>query len=123
MRKLIIPIALLSFLACGQAYASNERVLILDDYVVLATVNDTEFQEILIDNAPLQYRKDLNLPAKDIVLEVAAQYDLFLMQERDEAEGSVSLSKLFPMSGTEIELGYTSTPRIHAHEQYVGFYC
>jgi len=110
MRKIIIPIIFLSFMACANVHAGNERVLILDDYVVLAATNDAKFQEILIDMAPLQYRKDLNLPAKDIVLGVTAEYDLFLMQDRDEAGGSISLSKLFPRSGTEIEFDYTTAP-------------
>ena len=72
-------------------------------------LHDTEFQEILIDTAFLQYRKDLNLPARDIILDVVTEYDLFLNQDREEVEGSVSLSKLFPMTGTEIEFGYSSS--------------
>jgi len=110
MRKFIIPLIILSCFVGTEVFAKDKRVLILDDYVILAVTNDTTFQEILIDLAPLRYRKDLNLPAKDIVLGVAAEYDLFLMQDRNEAGGSISLSRLFPRSGTEIEFDYTTAP-------------
>lgn len=93
-----------------QAQAAPARVLTLDEYIQLATTHDTEFQAILIDELLLQYRKDLNLPARDIVLEVSAQYDLYLSQDREEPETSISLSKLFPLVGTQLEAAYTTTP-------------
>ena len=109
MRKGLFTIIIMLCTVCARAENVQERVLVLDEYVMKATTNDTEFQEILIDSLPLQYRRDLNLPAKDIVLEVATQYDLFLIQDREEQEGSLSLTKLFPMTGTEIDLGYSTS--------------
>lgn len=94
----------------AHAQPGPERVLSLEEYVRLATHNDTEFQQILIDELLLQYRKDLNLPAKDIVLEASAQYDLFLNQDREEPERSVALSKLFPLTGTELTAEYATRP-------------
>lgn len=93
-----------------QAQNTNEKILTLDEYIQQATKNDTEFEAILIDEMPLQYRKDLNLPARDIVLEIAGEYDYFLSQGRDEPEESVSLSKLFPLSGTELTAEYSTSP-------------
>ena len=90
---------------------TNGRIITIDEFIKLATENDTEFEEILIDELPLQYRKDLNLPARDIVLEVKGQYDLFLsLEDREEPEAAVSLSKLFPYLGTELTAEYKSTP-------------
>ena len=90
---------------------TNGRIITIDEFIKLATENDTEFEEILIDELPLQYRKDLNLPARDIVLEVKGQYDLFLsLEDREEPEAAISLSKLFPYLGTELTAEYKSTP-------------
>ncbi len=90
--------------------SDNGRMITMEEFIKRATENDTEFEEILIDELPLQYRKDLNLPARDIVLEVKGLYDLFLGQSREEPEATVSLSKLFPYSGTELTAEYKSTP-------------
>lgn len=89
---------------------SNKRVLSIEEFVALATQKDTEFEKILIDELSLQYEKDLELPASDIVLEIKGEYDFILDQEREEPEASVSLSKLFPFVGTNVELEYATAP-------------
>ena len=90
---------------------SNEtRKLPLREFIDLSVSNDTEFERILVDELFLQYEKDLKLPAGDLVLEVKGQYDLILGQERKEAEGGVSLAKLFPFAGTTLDAEYTTTP-------------
>ncbi|MFH1359705.1 MAG: TolC family protein [Candidatus Omnitrophota bacterium] len=88
----------------------NEKNLSIQDFITLATKNDTAFEEILIDALKLNYRKDLNLPARDLVLSVKGQYDFFLSQDREDPAVSVSLSKLFPFTGTEVETSYGLTP-------------
>jgi outer membrane protein TolC len=103
--------------AQGSDDASQEpvssRVLTIDEFIQLATERDTEFEAILIDRLPLQYRKDLNLPAGNIVMEVRAQYDLYLTQDkREEPEAAFALSKLFPYTGTELTAEYSSTPSL-----------
>ena len=90
--------------------APNSTILTLQEFIQLATKNDTEFESILIDALPLQYLKDLNLPARDIVLSVKTQYNFIIGQNRDEPEASVSLSKLFPFTGTEISAAYKNKP-------------
>jgi hypothetical protein len=95
--------------AAGQG---DTRRLSIEEFVTLVTANDTVFDEILIDELKLKYRKDLLLPAKDIILAVKAQYDLFLGQKNDEPEVKLSLSKLFPFKGTELSLTYERTPSI-----------
>ena len=65
----------------------------MEEFVKLATEQDTEFEAILIDELPTQYRKDLNLPVRDIILEVKAQYDLFLSLEgKEEPEVQLRIS-------------------------------
>ena len=88
----------------------NEKVLSLEDFVVLATKKDTVFEKILINELYLAYQKDLNLPSRDLVLSVKGQYDFFLNQDRDEIAGSIALSKLFPYTGTSLEAEYTTSP-------------
>ncbi|MBU0634022.1 MAG: hypothetical protein KKA52_03050, partial [Candidatus Omnitrophica bacterium] len=86
------------------------RILGVEEFVKLAAQNDTRFEEILIDELALQYRKDLNLPARDLILSIKAQYDFFLSQDREEPESTVSLEKLFPYFGTSFSASYKSAP-------------
>ena len=88
----------------------NGKVLSLNEFIRLASKNDTAFEEILIDELTLQYSRDIDLPAKDIVLAVKTQYDLYFDQDREEPETSLSLSKLFPMTATTVTAGYKNTP-------------
>ena len=86
------------------------KILPLEEFVTLAVKKDAEFEKILIDELSLQYEKDLNLPANDLVMAVKAQYDFLFNQDREEPGGSVSLSKLFPFAGTDLSVEYTTTP-------------
>ncbi|MCK5014374.1 MAG: TolC family protein [Candidatus Omnitrophica bacterium] len=86
------------------------RSISLKEFIDLAVTNDTEFERILIDELAFQYKKDLVLPAGDLVLEVKARYDLFLNPDKEEPEAAFSLSRLFPYAGTELTAEYTSTP-------------
>lgn len=88
------------------------RVLTLEEFIRLAVQNDTVFETILIDELTLRYEKELELPARDLVLEVKAQHDFMLSQGREAPNITMGLSKLFPMTGTEIEAEYKHTPKI-----------
>jgi len=100
----------------------DETVLTLDRYIALACNNDTVFQEILIDELYLAYYKDLTLPAKDIVLTVKGQYDfVFHPIEGHEKSGIVSLSKLFPYTGTTVYADYTASSLIDDPERKSSF--
>jgi hypothetical protein len=101
-----------AFVVEAAAGQGDARGLSIKEFVELATANDTVFDEILIDELKLRYRRDLVLPAKDIILSVKAQYDLFLGQGREEPEVKLSLSRLFPFRGTELSLTYERTPSI-----------
>ena len=95
---------------------SNNRSLSIEVFITLATNNDTEFEEILIDELSLQYSKDLQLPARDLVLSVKGQYDFFLGQERNEPGATMSLSKLFPYVGTSVSAEYKSIPSFSSED-------
>lgn len=86
------------------------RKISIDEFISLATKNDTVFEQILIDELVLQYRKDLKLPANDIVVAVKGQYDFMLSQNREEPATAVSLSRLFPYTGTTVSAEYEVTP-------------
>jgi len=89
--------------------AQDERTLPLEEFITLAAHNDTKFEQILIDELSLQYQKALNLPAGDLVFAAKGQYDFIFGQDRKEPEGTLSLSKLFPFTGTSIEAQYKTT--------------
>ncbi len=86
------------------------RVLTIKEFIQQATAKDTEFENILIDELVLQYQRDLSLPARDIVFYIKTQYDFILDQEREEPEATMTLSKLFPLTGTTISGEYKTTP-------------
>ena len=68
------------------------------------------FEEILVDQLKLNYRKALNLPAKDFIVSIKGEYNLFLDQDRSGQGYNVSLGKLFPFTGTDIAVSYRNTP-------------
>ncbi|MDP3920400.1 MAG: TolC family protein [Candidatus Omnitrophota bacterium] len=90
--------------------AANRRTLGLDEFVILAARNDTRFEQILIDELALKYRKAIGLPAGDLVFSVKSEYDYFPRQIRGDRAATGSLSKLFPYIGTEVSATYETTP-------------
>lgn len=105
----------------GTKSKSAARVLPLAEFIDLAARNDTEFEKILIDELALQYEKDLELPAGDLILEVKGQYDFLMSQEREEHADTVSLTKLFPLTGTNLEAEYTTASSYASTENTTGF--
>lgn len=89
------------------------RKLTLSSFVKDVIQNDPSFPLILSEELNLKYQKDLNLPASDLILDVAAQYDLFLPIEESSKdtpwEGSIGLSKLFSSTGTTISAEYSNS--------------
>ncbi|MFH1727165.1 MAG: TolC family protein [Pseudomonadota bacterium] len=88
----------------------NEILLDISAFIKKASQNDTYFEQILIDELSLKYKKDLLLPAKDLVLEVKTTYDFIFSQDRNTPETEVSLSKLFPNTATTFSLSHTYSP-------------
>lgn len=86
--------------------AASTQTLTLEKFLSRAAKNDTEFEAILIDALSLQYRKDARLPARDLVLSVREELGLKLDTSAGKDETSVSLSKLFPMTGTQLQASY-----------------
>lgn len=94
----------------GLAFSDEDKIqaktLAIDDFIRLATAKDTEFERILIDELLIHYQKDLKLPADDLILSVKQQYEIFIDQDRSSPATTVSLSRLFPESGTEVLVAY-----------------
>ncbi|MBA3066205.1 TolC family protein [bacterium] len=107
--------ALFIFLNCGilsakEALKESARVLTIEEFIKTAALKDTKFEEILIDEMTLQYKKGLGLPASDIVLSVKSQYEFFLNQDESGVAATAELSKLFPFTGTDISAQYKTVP-------------
>jgi outer membrane protein TolC len=98
----------------GEAPVALGRELSLAEFVRRAIAVDTEFEEILIDELALRYQKDINLPARDLVLDVRAQHNAYLSRDRDDPQATLELSKLFPYAGTEVAAGYSVQPSFSA---------
>lgn len=91
--------------------ASSTAAISLETFIRTACGNDKNFQLILIDELSLKYKKRLELPSRDLVLSAAGQYNLKLSGEGgDGPGGSVGLSKLFPLSGTETSTEFSISP-------------
>ena len=87
------------------------KVLSLDEFITRACSHDNNFQVILIDELALQYKKDLSLPSKDLVISLTGQYDFLLSGTGNSGpESAISLAKLFPTTGTEVSTSYSITP-------------
>lgn len=107
----VIPVVILLSGVLASAIAEeSEEGISLDSVVSRAALNDTEFEEILIEELTLRYQKDLRLPARDLVLSLKQEYNAFLSQDRTASRSVIGLSKLFPRSGTELSIAYEVSP-------------
>ena len=102
---LIVPIFVLGL----NVYAQEEvRGITIEEFIKLACQKDTHFERILIDELKLKYRKAIDLPAKDLVISIENQHIFLFNPDEQDSENSISLSKLFPYTGTEFEAEYSS---------------
>lgn len=109
MKKILLTIAiiLLAIYNISAEMENSSRKLSLDDFVKLVCKNDRYFQEIMIDEIIAKYGKVLDLPVRDLIIDVAGQYDIATTKDGENSpQTSISLSKLFPKSGTEISASY-----------------
>ncbi len=110
----IIIIVVFGFLGLN-ASAENQGVkarknLSIDEFIKTAIKNDEAFEEILTAQLALKYKKDLVLPARDLILSVKGQNEFYFDQDRSDPRIAVSLSKLFPYTGSEVSAEYSATP-------------
>jgi len=101
-RKILIS----GLLALVTFTSANAEPLSIKQFIEKAAAHDKQFEAILIDQMGLQYRRDQLLPDSDLVLDVKYQHNFYLDQDRNDPEASISLSKLFSNSGTELSLNY-----------------
>ncbi|MFH1797943.1 MAG: TolC family protein [Candidatus Omnitrophota bacterium] len=106
-----------------RVYAQEDacEVLSLEDFIHSASINDKRFEEILIDKLKLKYKKALGLPADDLVISLKRQYNFVFDPKDTEEEDTISLSKLFPYTGTEIAAEYNSSFSRTTHEMTSDF--
>ena len=112
MKKALIIIFLSVFAALPAFAQEAEKVetLSLDEFIELACARDKVFEQILVENLKLNYKKKLELPADDIVISAKSEYEVFIKyDDKGYPIYEVTLSKLFPYTGTELEAGYNST--------------
>lgn len=99
-------------LSAGPEAGDTLRDFSIGEFIEAAVRNDTVFEEILIDELLLKYKKDLKLPAEDLIVELKGQYEFILSQSRSAPHAAVSLSKLFPYKGTAVSMDYKSVPAL-----------
>jgi len=106
---IILTVVVSVFCFSSFSEETKPRLLPLEDFITLASKNDANFEEILIDELKLKYKRLLTMPARDLVLSLKSQYDVILYKDRGNIENTVSLSKLFPLTGTEISAEYETS--------------
>ncbi|MFC1643843.1 TolC family protein [Candidatus Omnitrophota bacterium] len=113
MTKKVLTIIFLSILVSVIPIFAQEaeevETLSLDEFIELACARDRVFEQILIENLKLNYKKKLELPADDIVASAKSEYVAFIKHNgKGYPVYDISLSKLFPFTGTELAAGYNS---------------
>ena len=99
-------VSLLVIISSTSSLIAANQTLTLNNFIQQAINNDLTFETILIDQLALKYRRDILLPDSDVIMNVKYQHNLYLNQNRDNPEASISLSKLFPYNGTRLSLNY-----------------
>ena len=74
----------------SRAEDGHIEILTLDEFIKQTCEKDTVFQEILIDELALKYKRAIALPAKDLVLSVKNQNNFQIL--RDHASTRKELS-------------------------------
>lgn len=119
--KYFLLLCVFTLCAGTNAFSSDTTAQVkhlnIDDLIRLAAARDTEFEAILINELLVNYQKDLQLPPADLIVSVKQQYDFFLDQDRDAPATTISLSRLFPYSGTEVSLAYEAGASITSAEK------
>ncbi|MFC1808085.1 TolC family protein, partial [Candidatus Omnitrophota bacterium] len=110
-KKKILCSLFLLLIAANAVYSQEKvsKVLTLQEFIKQACQKDTVFQQILIDELALKYEKALQLPAADFVMSLEGQNTFLYRPKYNEPESTLSLSKLFPYTGTEIAADYSSS--------------
>jgi outer membrane protein TolC len=112
MKRLTV-IGFIFLLVVDPVYALQENADIrkvgLEEFIRIASQSDTRFEEILTDRLYLNYKNALELPTGDFVLSLKSKHNFLFDPKDDDTENTVSLDKLFPGSGTEVSLAYTSS--------------
>lgn len=94
----------------------SPNIISLKEFIELATSNDPTFESLLIQNLPLQYRRTLLMPDRDIMMDVKFEQYFFLDQNKNDQAASISLSKLFPEQGAEVSLAYRKQASVTSAE-------
>jgi outer membrane protein TolC len=106
--NLFLSLLLASSTVC--AASQEPRTLFMDQFIERAVARDTTFEALLIEGLTLHHQKNLRVPAMDLVLDVREQYDFYRRPDREGTETSISLSQLFPHTGTTLSAGFDTGP-------------
>jgi len=107
---ILAALLLLPVLSSSQEAGPAERLISLDEFLRTSLSRDTQFEAVLVQELAVRRQMDLRLPARDLVLSVREELSMASDEDDVDDQTSVSLSKLFPMTGTELGASYSITP-------------
>ncbi|HMA99582.1 MAG TPA: TolC family protein, partial [Spirochaetota bacterium] len=108
--KTILPSGLLFFFSL---FLSGTEVpeLTLSDFITTACRKQPQFQQLLIRELEIKYQKVIDFPPGQLILSLLPEYSLKLgSTNKHTLSTTLSLARLFPVSGTEIKGIYTTSP-------------
>ncbi len=104
MALVLCIVATLTITPVGAADQTDS--LSLKEFIVQAAANDTAFEAILLDQLPLQYRRDALLPDRDTIVALKQQFYYF-QGGSGSAGTSLALNRLFADTGTSVSASYS----------------
>lgn len=108
------------FLYAFPVFGEEKSEIDIREFVIKVLENDPAFQEILIDELTLKYNRDLELPVSDFIMDTTASFswDPRVSYLKGESSGNISLSRLFPTTGTKVSTGYSVTEGLDDEGKY-----
>lgn len=109
MKFIFLVVGLLIFISEVLAKeVSPEEELSFDAFVKLAMESDQEFEIILLEELKLKYQYDVQLPSDSWVPSIKSSYSAIIGRKSDGLNTLLALNKLFPESGTDLEISLES---------------
>ncbi len=124
-RKTFFPAAstvyFLLLAAAQSCFALEEQVLDTELFVEKSCAANPVFSRILTDSLYLKYKEALEMPLDNYTLDFEFSYDYKPDTDNGGTGSKISLSRLFPATGTEGSINYQYTPGMADPSSSVSF--
>jgi len=120
MKYVYILIIYILIISASLSAQTSDNQLMLKDFLI-QTCKNSHFEYILIDELFLEYDEILASQLMEILLNIRSSYSLVIGEDLKLPEGSISLSAIFPETGTSLEAGYSQGTSFQTDNQTGAF--